>query len=193
MNPDPENTYSIHNFLLLLEHRRIPECISVLISLMNHDSNFSSIQAGYSLGAHGALGGQNGRGPWEKEGKVCWASVGMPEQRLAGEMPTHWSGMPRICVSIPLQGLQDAGHHRGYPAKGHQVGHRCSRTGVEVAVDQEGRVLAGRVALPRHKLGPDQPRLGRLGEGVWLLNDPKPPGMLGYITDDVSRGTTRCI
>uniref|UniRef100_A0A3B4FXY2 Immunoglobulin subtype domain-containing protein n=1 Tax=Pundamilia nyererei TaxID=303518 RepID=A0A3B4FXY2_9CICH len=56
--------------------------------------------------------------------------------------------------SVPLQ------------AKSHQVGHQRSRSSVEVAVDQKRRGMTCWVALPGHKLGLDQPWLGRLGEGV---------------------------
>lgn len=81
-------------------------------------------------------------------------------------MPTHQSGMPRICGPISLQGLQNAGHDKGQTAKRHPVGHRRSRSGVEMVVDQEGRGVACRGALHGHKLGLDQSQLGRLGEGV---------------------------
>lgn len=67
----------------------------------------------------------------------------------------HRSGMARICGLIPLQGLQSAGHDRGQSERGHQVGHRPSRSGVEVAVDQDGRGVAYRLTLPGHRRGPD--------------------------------------
>lgn len=75
-------------------------------------------------------------------------------------------GLQRICGQIPLQDLQNVGHHRGQPAKGHQVGHRRSRSGVKMVVDQEGRGVACRAVLPGYKLGLDQLQLAHLGEGV---------------------------
>ena len=73
----------------------------------------------------------------------------------------------------------------------HQVGHRGSRSCIKVAVDQDRRAW-GRVALPGHKPGVDQPWLGRLGEGVWLLKNPKHPMTPRNITDDVSKKELHC-
>lgn len=66
----------------------------------------------------------------------------------------------------PSAGPTRCWHHRGQPARGHQVGHRRSRSGVKMVVDREGRGTACRVVLPGYKLGLDQPQLGHLGEQV---------------------------
>ncbi|KAJ8002290.1 hypothetical protein DPEC_G00178350 [Dallia pectoralis] len=62
----------------------------------------------------------------------------------------------------------------------------AAEVALKVAVVKERRTM-GEVELPGHKLGPDQPQLGRLGESVGCLKDPKHSVTPGSITEDVSR------
>lgn len=122
--------------------------------------------------------------------RIC-ACGGVLEQRLAGKMPTHRSGMPRICSSIPLQDLQDPGHHRSLPSKGHLIGHRRSRSCIEVAVDQEGRGVAHRVSATWTQAGAWSTTgwvtWGRGFDCIKTQNPPWSQVTSHYITDEVSR------
>lgn len=71
-----------------------------------------------------------------------------------------------LCRAYKMLGITGGQPARGPPARGHQVGHRRSRSGVKMVVDREGRGTACRVVLPGYKLGLDQPQLGHLGEEV---------------------------
>ena len=110
-------------------HRRMefPTVIAVAIYVV------PVYKAGNSCRAHSALGGSDGWGIWEQEGKVT--GPGRRTQRRGPVGSSGWSWMSGIYQLFTMEGASNYRHHRGYPET---TGGSCRKAnGVSITVDLE--------------------------------------------------------
>ena len=112
------------------------------------------------------MGGEDGAGSRKKEGKVTGAGRGLSEERVEDQVYASGGGQSGVRQSLPEQSLRHTGNNRCKPKKSHRKQCGGSGNSLQLALVEEGRALGGSRMPLGHEPGSEQPRSGRLEEGV---------------------------